>query len=92
MRGREFDLIVAPNPFGKTPVGANKGSQKRPRWARHPAHRAAESLSKEQSPVPTSPDDALRFAIKVALDAGDYDRASVLLEILKCSRPRKPSE
>ncbi|HEV3189302.1 MAG TPA: hypothetical protein VGY54_02335, partial [Polyangiaceae bacterium] len=32
---------------------------------------AAESLSNGQPPASTSPDDVLRFAIKVALDAGD---------------------
>jgi hypothetical protein len=47
--------------------------------------RATESGSNEQPPASMNPDDALRFAIKVALDAGDYDRASALLEILKCT-------
>jgi hypothetical protein len=44
---------------------------------------AAETLPKEQPQPRTSPDDALRFAIKVAIDAEDYERASALLEILK---------
>jgi hypothetical protein len=46
---------------------------------------AAETLSKEQPQPGTSPDGALRFAIKVAVDAGDYDRAGALIEILKGS-------
>jgi hypothetical protein len=28
-------------------------------------------------------DDALRLAIKLAVDAGDYDRAAALLEVAK---------
>src|SRR5260370_42502046 len=51
--------------------------------------RAAESLSNGLSPTSTSPDDALRLAIKVALDAGDYDRTSTLLEILRLSPSRR---
>lgn len=36
-------------------------------------------------PVPTDPDDALRAAIKAAVDAGDLARATALLEILKAA-------
>jgi hypothetical protein len=44
---------------------------------------ALETLPKEQPQPRTSPDDALRFAIKVAIDAETNERASALLEILK---------
>jgi hypothetical protein len=44
---------------------------------------AAETLSKEQPQPCTSADGALRFAIKVAIDAEDYERASALLDVLK---------
>lgn len=33
----------------------------------------------------TDPDVALRFAIKVAVDAGQYDRAMKLLEVLRAT-------
>jgi hypothetical protein len=33
--------------------------------------------------VPTTVDDALRLAITLAVDAGDYERAGALLEIAK---------
>ena len=37
-------------------------------------------------PVPaTDPDEALRTAIKVALDAGDLARATALLEVLRAT-------
>jgi hypothetical protein len=32
---------------------------------------------------PPTPDEALRFAIKIAVDAGDYDRATALVEVAK---------
>jgi hypothetical protein len=36
-----------------------------------------------------SADDALRLAITLAVEAGDYDRAAMLLEVARrvCSRP-----
>jgi hypothetical protein len=52
------------------------------------APRALEPHSKEQPQPRTSPDDARRFAIKVAIDAEGYERASALLEILRCA-PKK---
>jgi hypothetical protein len=33
----------------------------------------------------TDPDAALRFAIKVAVDAGQYDRAMKLLDVLRAT-------
>jgi hypothetical protein len=35
---------------------------------------------REVRPVPTSPDEAIRFAAKLAIDGGDYDRARALLD------------
>jgi hypothetical protein len=37
--------------------------------------------------VPRTVDEALRLAIKVAVDAGDYVRAGGLLEIAKADPP-----
>jgi hypothetical protein len=37
--------------------------------------------------VPTTVDDALRLAIKLAVDTGDYARAKTLLEIARGGRP-----
>jgi hypothetical protein len=53
------------------------------------APRVAETHSNARPPASTSPDDALRFAMKVALDAADYERASALLEILKCAAKKE---
>lgn len=39
--------------------------------------------SEPAEPKPSDPDAALRLAIKVAVDAGDLDRAGKLLDILK---------
>jgi hypothetical protein len=36
-----------------------------------------------RSEVPVTSDDALRLAIKLASDAGEYDRAGALLDILR---------
>jgi hypothetical protein len=33
--------------------------------------------------VPTTSDGALRLAIKLAVDAGEYERAAALLEVLR---------
>ena len=44
------------------------------------ASRVAASSSER---IPTSVDDALRLAIKLVIDAKDYDRAGALLEMLK---------
>jgi hypothetical protein len=39
-----------------------------------------------QNPKPTDPDDALRDAIRAALDAGDLDRVHALTTVLKAAR------
>ncbi len=39
---------------------------------------------------PTTVDDALRLAIKLAVEAGDYARAGALLEIAKGAPPKPP--
>jgi hypothetical protein len=37
----------------------------------------------------SSADDALRLAITLAVEAGDYDRAAMLLEVARRTRPRR---
>jgi hypothetical protein len=38
--------------------------------------------------TPMTSDEALRLAIKLAVDEGDFDRAAVLLDAAKRTRPR----
>jgi hypothetical protein len=33
--------------------------------------------------VPTTSDDALRLAVKLAVDAGEFDRAAAVLDVLR---------
>jgi hypothetical protein len=35
------------------------------------------------SQVPTTSDDALRLAVKLAVDAGEFDRAAAVLDVLR---------
>jgi hypothetical protein len=44
---------------------------------------AARALPSSQLPPSVSPDDAIRFVIKIAVDAAEYERASALLEVLQ---------
>lgn len=46
--------------------------------------------SEPRKPEPTSPDAALRVAIKAAVDAGDLARASALLEVLRATPKPAP--
>jgi hypothetical protein len=41
-------------------------------------------------PTPTTSDDAIKLAIKLAVDAGEYERAAALLEVAK--RTAKPAK
>jgi hypothetical protein len=38
------------------------------------------------SGIPRTSDEAIHLAIKLALDAGNYDGASALLDVLRCMR------
>jgi hypothetical protein len=40
------------------------------------------------APVPATSDDALRLAIKLAVDAGEYERAGVVLDELRRTATR----
>jgi hypothetical protein len=62
------------------PVGACARSQVAPE---------VELTSSPREAPPTTSDDALRLAIKLAVDAGEYHRASELLDVAK--RTPKPA-
>lgn len=90
---REPSPYVAPSPAktGSVAIG-DVASETTPQAD----SRRSESVSGQPT---TDPDEALRVAIKAALDAGDLARASALLEVLKASpkpatvvqlAPRKP--
>jgi hypothetical protein len=57
-----------------SPASSNELVSERTRGA----HEASEPLR-----------DSLRFAIMVAIDAEDYERASAVLETLKCAAKRR---
>jgi hypothetical protein len=44
---------------------------------------ASDGVDLRRPSVPTSVDDALRLAIRLAVEAGDYDRAAALLAIAR---------
>jgi hypothetical protein len=41
------------------------------------------------SAVPANADEALRLAIKLAVDAGEFERASALLEVINSTVPKE---
>jgi hypothetical protein len=41
--------------------------------------------------VPTTSDEALRIAITLAVDAGEYDRAATLIEVVRHTAPKPAS-
>lgn len=45
----------------------------------------------QPEPVRLDPDEALRVAVKAAVDAGDFDRAKALLAVLEGTRPEAPN-
>jgi hypothetical protein len=47
---------------------------------RHPAASA--------DPPPSTSDEAIKLAIKLAVDAGDFERAAALLDVAKRTAPR----
>jgi hypothetical protein len=54
---------------------------------RHERGGGSERLATVRDYVGTDPDDALRIAIKAAVDAGDLARATRLIEVLGASAP-----
>jgi hypothetical protein len=51
--------------------------------ARAECTHASEGVDASPKVAPMSADEALRLAIKLAVDAGDYERAAALLSVLK---------
>jgi hypothetical protein len=47
-------------------------------------------LAERAEPTPRTSDDAIKLAIKLAVDAGEYERAAALLDIAK--RTTKPGK
>ncbi len=54
-------------------------------------HEKARDGQVPESTAPTTADEALRLAIKLAVDAGDYDRAAALLDVAKRPTPKTAS-
>jgi hypothetical protein len=54
---------------------------------RHEQGGGSERLATVRDYVGTDPDDALRIAIKAAVDAGDLARATRLIEVLGATAP-----
>ncbi len=52
---------------------------------------SVEARTARPADAPTSVDDALRLAIKLAVDGGDYDRAAALLDVAKRTATRPAS-
>ena len=46
----------------------------------------------EAKEVPTTSGDALRLAIKLAVDAGEYERAAALLDLLRGGARRRSAD
>ena len=61
-------------------------SDERPNGAR-----AVPDVEAVTGPAPTTADEALRLAIKLAVDAGDYERAGALLDVAKRTTPKVAS-
>jgi hypothetical protein len=57
----------------------------------HSAAAAIEAPTRLPADAPRSVDDALRLAIKLAVDVGDYDRATALLDVARRTAPRPAS-
>ena len=51
-------------------------------------HRDVERSSGRDSDTRTTSTEALRLAIKLAVDEGEYDRAAALLEVAKTTAPK----
>ena len=51
-------------------------------------HSGSEAVDDSGGAAPTTADAALRLAIKLAVDASDFDTAAVLLEAAKRTKPR----
>jgi hypothetical protein len=55
--------------------------------ARRQVRPEVEPPTAEREPSPTTSDDAIKVAIKLAIDAGEYDRAAALLDVVKRTSP-----